>query len=301
MKKQKMRFISAVLAACMMTSVLPVNALALGGGTPENGVTAQEDTAATTIPFEGKIITEGGNYEIQAGPYTGKIVINTTQPVNIAIKGNVTFSNSDPFIDVENAGIVNIKSEADYVVDCATYAKHFIMVASPSAQVTIEKGKYTSRTFNVGMVPAGTLTVNDAEMESNAYCLTASGSGRVIINGGTYIHDKNPAEERAVFWIFSGGHMTLNDVTAISAEPVILNSTGTVDVNGGDFKTTGTKSCFVNNSANLTINKGSTTDGTFVSEGASCINNSWGQVRINGGSFTTDADIAVKKLRRSAP
>ena len=267
----------------------------LWGGTPENGVTAQEDTAAETIPTTGKNITAGGNYEIQAGTtYTGKIVINTTQPVNIAIKGNVTFSNSDPFIDVENAGIVNIKSEADYVVDCATYAKHFINVASPSAQVTIEKGKYTSRTFNVGMVPAGTLTVNDAEMESNAYCLTASGSGRVIINGGTYIHDKNPAEERAVFWIFSGGHMTLNDVTAISAEPVILNSTGTVDVNGGDFKTTGTKSCFVNNSANLTIDKGSTTDGTFVSEGASCINNSWGQVRINGGSFTTDADIAVK-------
>ena len=266
----------------------------LWGGTPENGVTAQENTAATTIPFEGTTITKGGNYEIQAGPYTGKIVINTTQPVNIAIKGNVTFSNSDPFIDVENAGIVNIKSEADYVVDCATYAKHFINVASPSTQVTIEKGKYTSRTFNVGMVPAGTLTVNDAEMESNAYCLTASGSGRVIINGGTYIHDKNPAEERAVFWIFNGGHMTLNDVTATSEEPVILNSTGTVDVNGGDFKTTGTKSCFVNNSANLTIDKGSTTDGTFVSEGASCINNSWGQVRINGGSFTTDADIAVK-------
>ena len=295
MKKQKMRFISAVLAACMMTSVLPVNALALGGGTPENGVTAQEDTAAETIPTTGKNITAGGNYEIQAGTtYTGKIVINTTQPVNIAIKGNVTFKDSDPFIDVENAGIVNIKSEADYEVDCATYGKHFIMVASPSAQVTIEKGKYTSRTFNVGMVPAGTLTVNDAEMESNAYCLTASGSGRVIINGGTYIHDKNPAEERAVFWIFSGGHMTLNDVTAISAEPVILNSTGTVDVNGGDFKTTGSNSCFVNSSANLTINKGSTTDGTFVSEGASCINNSWGQVRINGGSFTTDADIAVK-------
>lgn len=298
MKKQKMRFISAVLAACMMTSVLPVNALALGGDTPENGVTAQEDTAATQIPLEGvTTITKGGNYEIPAGPYTGKIVINvtdTTQPVNIAIKGNITFNGPDPFIDVENAGIVNIKSEADYEVDCATYGKHFIMVASPSAQVTIEKGKYTSKGLNVGMVSAGTLTVNDAEMESNAYCLTASGSGRVIINGGTYIHDKNPAEERAVFWIFNGGHMTLNDVTATSEEPVILNSTGTVDVNGGDFKTTGTKSCFVNNSANLTINKGITTEGTFASEGASCIDNNWGQVRINGGSFTTDAGIAVK-------
>lgn len=269
-----------------------------GGGTPENGVTAQEDTAATQIPLEGvTTITKGGNYEIPAGPYTGKIVINvtdTTQPVNIAIKGNITFNGPDPFIDVENAGIVNIKSEADYEVDCATYGKHFIMVASPSAQVTIEKGKYTSKGLNVGMVSAGTLTVNDAEMESNAYCLTASGSGRVIINGGTYIHDKNPAEERAAFWIFNGGHMTLNDVTATSEEPVILNSTGTVDVNGGDFKTTGTKSCFVNNSANLTINKGITTEGTFASEGASCIDNNWGQVRINGGSFTTDAGIAVK-------
>lgn len=144
------------------------------------------------------------------------------------------------------------------------------------------------------MVPAGTLTVNDAEMESNAYCLTASGSGRVIINGGKYTH-YNPNADRAVFWIFNGGHMTLNDVTATSEEPVILNSTGTVDVNGGDFKTTGTKSCFVNKSANLTINKGTTTEGgTFASEGASCIDNSWGQVRINGGTITSDADCTIK-------
>lgn len=296
MKKQKMRLISAVLAACMMTSVLPVNALALGG-TPENGVTAQENAGTvTTIPTTGMKITEGGNYEIPAGIYTGKIEINvtdTTQPVNIAIKGKVTFRDSDPFIDVENAGIVNIKSEANYEVDCATYAKHFIMINSPSAQVTIEKGKYTSRTFNVGMVSAGTLTVNGAEMESNAYCLTASGSGRVIINGGKYTH-YDPNAKRAVFWIFNGGSMTLNDVTATSDEPVIINSTGTVEVNGGDFKTTGEKSCFVNSTANLTINKGTTTDGTFASEGASCIDNNWGQVRINGGSFTTDAGIAVK-------
>ena len=268
-----------------------------GGGTPENGVTAQEDTAATQIPTTGTTITKGGNYEIPEGIYTGTIVINvtdTTQPVNIAIKGKVTFKNSDPFINVANAGIVNIDNEANYEVDCATYAKHFINVASPSAQVTIEKGKYTSRTFNVGMVPAGTLTVNDAEMESNAYCLTASGSGRVIINGGKYIHDNNPTEERAAFWIFNGGSMTLNDVNAISDEAVIINNNSTVNVNGGKFQTTGTKSCFVNNSANLTINKGVTTEGFFESKSASCINNNWGQVRINGGSFTTDADIAVK-------
>ena len=268
----------------------------LWGGTPENGVTALEDTAVETIPFEGTTITKGGNYEIPEGIYTGTIVINvtdTTQPVNIAIKGKVTFGNSDPFIDVENAEIVNIDNEANYEVDCATNAKHFINVASPSAQVTIEKGKYTSRTFNVGMVPAGTLTVNDAEMESNAYCLTVSGSGRVIINGGTYKH-YNPNANRAVFWIFNGGSMTLNDVTATSEEPVIINSTGTVNVNGGNFQTTGTKSCFVNSSANLTIDKGITTEGTFVSERASCINNSWGLVEINGGTITSGAACTIK-------
>ena len=267
------------------------------GGTPENGVTAQEATAAETIPFEGTTITKGGNYEIPEGIYTGTIVINvtdTTQPVNIAIKGNITFNGPDPFINVANAGIVNIKSEAEYVVDCATSDKHFIMIYSPSAQVTIEKGKYTSRTFNVGMVPAGTLTVNDAEMESNAYCLTASGSGRVIINGGKYIHDNNPTEERAAFWIFNGGSMTLNDVNAISDEAVIINNNSTVNVNGGKFQTTGTKSCFVNNSANLTIDKGITTEGFFESKSASCINNSWGFVEINGGTITSDADCTIK-------
>ena len=78
MKKQKMRFISAVLAACMMTSVLPVNALALGGGTPENGVTAQENAeTATTIPTTGMKITKGGDYEIPEGIYTGGIEIDT--------------------------------------------------------------------------------------------------------------------------------------------------------------------------------------------------------------------------------
>lgn len=268
-----------------------------GGGTPENGVTAQEDTAAKTITLTGTTtITEGGNYEIPAGPYTGKIVIDvtdTTQPVNIAIKGNITFNGPDPFIDVENAGIVNIKSEANYEVDCATHGKHFIMIYSPSAQVTIEKGKYTANDLNVGMVSAGTLTVNDAEMESKVYCLTASASGRVIINGGKYTH-YNPNANRAVFWIFNGGHMTLNDVTATSEEPVIINSTGTVDVNGGNFKTTGTKSCFVNSAANLTINKGITTDGTFASERASCINNKWGLVEINGGTITSGADCTIE-------
>lgn len=295
MKKQKMRFISAVLAACMMTSVLPVNALALGGGTPENGVTAQEDTAATTIPFEGKTITEGGNYEIPEGKYAGNITVNltdTSEPVNIAIKGGITYNGTQQvmFINVKNADEVTITNDG-HEVNCKPSDAHFLDVYS--GNVTVNGGTYVTDKRNLVMAYAGTTTLNDMTTETSGYAVTSSGSAKVVVNRGTHTHS-NTNQNRANFWIFNGGHMTLNDVVATSEEAVILNSDSTVNVNGGDFKTTGTKSCFVNNSANLTIDKGITTDGTFVSEGASCIDNSWGQVRINGGSFTTDAGIAVE-------
>ena len=294
-KKQKMRFISAVLAACMMTSVLPVNALALGGGTPENGVTAQEDTAATTIPFEGTTITKGGNYEIPEGKYAGNITVNltdTSEPVNIAIKGGITYNGTQQvmFINVKNADEVTITNDG-HEVNCKPSDAHFLDVSS--GNVTVNGGTYVTATRNVVMAYAGTTTLNDMTTETSGYAVTSSGSAKVVVNRGTHTHS-NTNQNRANFWIFNGGHMTLNDVTATSEEAVIINSDGTVNVNGGKFQTTGTKSCFVNNSANLTIDKGITTDGTFESKSASCIDNNWGQVRINGGSFTTDAGIAVK-------
>lgn len=266
-----------------------------GGGTPENGVTAQEDTAATTIPFEGKTITEGGNYEIPEGKYAGNITVNltdTSEPVNIAIKGGITYNGTQQvmFINVKNADEVTITNDG-HEVNCKPSDAHFLDVYS--GNVTVNGGTYVTDKRNLVMAYAGTTTLNDMTTETSGYAVTSSGSAKVVVNRGTHTHS-NTNQDRANFWIFNGGHMTLNDVVATSEEAVIINSEGTVNVNGGNFKTTGTKSCFVNNSANLTIDKGSTTDGTFASEGASCIDNNWGQVRINGGSFTTDAGIAVK-------
>lgn len=266
-----------------------------GGGTPENGVTAQEDTAATTIPFEGKTITEGGNYEIPEGKYAGNITVNltdTSEPVNIAIKGGITYNGTQQvmFINVKNADEVTITNDG-HEVNCKPSDAHFLDVYS--GNVTVNGGTYVTDKRNLVMAYAGTTTLNDMTTETSGYAVTSSGSAKVVVNRGTHTHS-NTNQDRANFWIFNGGHMTLNDVVATSEEAVILNSDSTVNVNGGDFKTTGTKSCFVNNSANLTIDKGSTTEGNFVSEGASCIDNNWGQVRINGGSFTTDAGIAVK-------
>ena len=270
-----------------------------GGGTPENGVTAQENEEAESaptklVPETDTIITEGGNYEIPGGSYAGNITVeltDTSEPVNIAIKGGITYNGKQVmFINVKNADEVTITNDG-HEVNCAPSNTHFLDVRS--GNVTVNGGIYVTDKRNLVMAFAGTTTLNDMTTENSGYAVTSSGSATVVVNRGTHTHS-NTNQDRANFLNELGGHMTLNDVTAISEEAVILNSTGTVDVNGGDFKTTGTKSCFVNNSANLTIDKGSTTDGTFVSEGASCINNSWGQVRINGGSFTTDADIAVK-------
>ena len=267
-----------------------------GGSTPENGVNAQENAeTATTIPTTGMKITKGGDYEIPEGKYAGNITVNltdTSEPVNIAIKGGITYNGTQQvmFINVKNADEVTITNDG-HEVNCKPSDAHFLDVSS--GNVTVNGGTYVTATRNVVMAYAGTTTLNDMTTETSGYAVTSSGSAKVVVNRGTHTHS-NTNQNRANFWIFNGGHMTLNDVVATSEEAVILNSDSTVNVNGGDFKTTGTKSCFVNNSANLTIDKGITTVGTFVSEGASCIDNSWGQVRINGGSFTTDAGIAVE-------
>lgn len=293
MKKQKMRFISAVLAACMMTSVLPINALALGGGTPENGVTAQENAAIELTPTKSITIDKGGNYEIPGGNYAGNITINLTditETVNITIKGNIKPTYADPFIDVTNAGVVNVEM-GGHEFD-GTAKKHFMYIYNPTADVTVSNGMFKASSFHPFMIGSGALTVNDAEVETGTYFIVAGGSSNVTVNRGRYTFS-NSTGYPAIF-ACPGGSVTLNDVTATSTEAVLSVSNSTVVVNGGNFNTTGTKSCFVNSYANLTINKGTTTEGTFASEGASCIQNSWGRVEINGGTITSDADCTIK-------
>lgn len=294
MKKQKMRFISAVLAACMMTSVLPVNALALGGGTPENGVTAQEDTAAKTIPTTGMTITEGGNYEIPEGTYTRPIEINvtdTTQPVNIAIKGKVTATDKcDPFFNIKKAGIVNIENEGNYEVDCTTRPSHFMFISYSGAQVTVTNGKYKgSGGTHLMMNFSGSLTLNSitAQTESS-YAITSAGT--VIINGGTYTRSgpiSSSTENGAIG--NGGGTMELHDVTVNSCQVAVTNSNGELTIDGGNYTSDNGFNCIRNESAGLKIDRGA-----FDGRSASCINNKWGRVEINGGTITSAADYTIE-------
>ena len=157
MKKFGTRLISAVLAGCMMTSVLPVSAFALEGSTEfEGNVSAQENSdapaepsgaeAAACLLTSGNIINKnfieehGGSkvYSI-SGTYTEGIVIDAEdEDVVINVIGETTFDKKDGnkkdcanFITVRNANSVTVNAEGQTITTAEG--------ASPSAVASMPK------------------------------------------------------------------------------------------------------------------------------------------------------------------
>lgn len=263
-----------------------------GGGTPENGVNAQEDTAAETILLEGETtITNGGNYEIPEGPYTGRITIDTTDEVTIRITGDVTFTlPNDIFIYVKNAKLVTIENNGHTV----TLSGHHFMDLDNSSSAVVNGGTYIAPGRNIIMIygSSNSLTLNNVNMQATTgYAVTTTNANQtVVVNGGTFTKSSSANSEFKNF-----GHLTLAGVTVISeadgegkTSTIVDNYPGAVlEINGGNYKTIN-QNCIVN-SGMARIN-----DGTFESEGASCINNKWGRVEINDGTITSNADCTIK-------
>ena len=256
----------------------------LWGGTPENGVTAQENAeTATTIPTTGMEITKGGIYEVKGDTYTRSIIVTSSEPVTINITGNVT-STGDPFVLAKGSGKLEINNNG-FTVDCKN--RHFLYTYTP-ADVTVDGGIYKTGggTFLI-MAFSGQLTLKNVDAwAEQASALTSAANVHVMdsqfhhtgVSGNKYAAVNNSAT------------MTLNNVKIVSTEGAITNgNSATMTVDGGNYTSGQNYNC-IKNDAGLSIIK----DGTFIATGASCIDNNWGQVRINGGSFTTDAGIAVK-------
>ena len=289
MRKKSMRFISAALAACMMASTLPVGAFALEGNTaPESGVSTQaEETtteAITTIPTKGMTIAKGGIYEVKGDTYTGSIIVTSSEPVTINITGNVTVTGGDPFVSAQGSGKLEINNDG-FTVNCGK--RHFLYTYTP-ADVTVDGGIYkTGGGIFLIMAFSGQLTLKNVDAwAEQASALTSAANVHVMdsqfhhtgVSGNKYAAVNNSAT------------MTLNNVKIVSTEGAITNgNSATMTVDGGNYTSGQNYNC-IKNDAGLFIIK----DGTFIATGASCIDNNWGQVRINGGSFTTDAGIAVK-------
>lgn len=271
----------------------------LWGGTPENGITAQENAeTATTIPTTGMKITKGGDYEIKGDTYTGGITVNASDndEVTIHIASNVKFTRDNQvFIWVENAKLVTIENTDNHTV--TLNGQHFMDLYN-SSNAVVNGGTYITPLRNFIML-FGTnnhLTLNNVDVTTTGgYAVTTGGTSTVVVNGGKYT--KTIADHTYVFQ--NAGHMTLTDVSVITevdggmSSPAITNSSGAIlKINGGNYKTTG-RNCIVN-SGYLTINNGTTTDGVLESVGISCIQNNWGRVEINDGTITSDADCTIK-------
>lgn len=256
----------------------------LWGGTPENGVTAQEDTAAIPIPTKGMTIAKGGIYEVKGDTYTGSIIVTSSEPVTINITGNVTVTGGDPFVSAQGSGKLEINNDG-FTVNCGK--RHFLYTYTP-ADVTVDGGIYkTGGGIFLIMAFSGQLTLKNVDAwAEQASALTSAANVHVMdsqfhhtgVSGNKYAAVNNSAT------------MTLNNVKIVSTEGAITNgNSATMTVDGGNYTSGQNYNC-IKNDAGLFIIK----DGTFIATGASCIDNNWGQVRINGGSFTTDAGIAVK-------
>lgn len=268
----------------------------LWGGTPENGVTAQENAeTATTIPTTGMKITKGGDYEIKGDTYTEGITVNASDndEVTIHIASNVKFTRDNQvFIWVENAKLVTIENTDNHTVTLNGQHFYDLSTASNGVESVINGGTYIAPGRNMIMVQGtnNTLTLNNVNIQTNTGYAVTTGSNTVYVNGGTFTKTSSLYSE-----FQNQGHLTLTDVTVTpqvavdgKTSTIVENYTGAVvEINGGNYKTTN-QSCIVNNGT-VTIN-----NGTLESEGASCIQNNWGRVEINGGTITSDAESTIK-------
>ena len=267
-----------------------------GGGTPENGVTAQENAeTATTIPTTGMKITKGGDYEIKGDTYTEGITVNASDndEVTIHIASNVKFTRDNQvFIWVENAKLVTIENTDNHTVTLNGQHFYDLSTASNGVESVINGGTYIAPGRNMIMVQGtnNTLTLNNVNIQTNTGYAVTTGSNTVYVNSGTFTKTSSRYSE-----FQNQGHLTLTDVTVTpqvavdgKTSTIVENYTGAVvEINGGNYKTTN-QSCIVNNGT-VTIN-----NGTLESEGASCIQNNWGRVEINGGTITSDAESTIR-------
>ena len=320
-KKSVMRFISAALAVCMMTSVLPMGAMAQGDEEAENSVSAQEQTA---VPLKGgEKITDDNNAVryTMSGSYNRNIEIDVTKKdVIIDITGPVEYGDSRGqslgILYVKNAKSLTINNENNYEVKAVfidnTSPASFLQWGKnasktmPSGELTVNGGKYSQCGYGAesfllqdGIVVLNHVTAiaTDNENLGGTKCITNSGA-TVTINGGEFVGENCTAIQNEL------GTITLNDVKVRSNEYPIDNDVinylkkgaKVITINGGTYQSTGRLPVLSNPSE---TSKAVINGGTFLSKNGngnvgsptsdSTIYNG-GELEIHGGYFENSGD-----------
>lgn len=256
----KKRLISLLLAFSMMLTFLPAGAVsAFAEGTAD-------DTTKGELLTDGKTITESGTYQLN-GPYTQGITINTEGPVEINVTGNVTvdFPENNKnyyFITIEKADSVTINDDAQYPV----IVNGGSVISNDGGNLTVNRGKYIcngrNRYFFAFNFSNGINQVENVTIESKYGAIRATLNCKKAVIESSIITAK---------WAYYGAIqcwpreyssiMELNNLEVEAEERDALRvETGTVTVNGGNYKSSqgcaiGTRNNTDTN-LNLTINGG---------------------------------------------
>lgn len=270
MKKFGTRLISAVLAGCMMTSVLPVSAFALEGSTEfERTVSAQENSdapaepsgeVAAACPLTGGDIIIINNDFIKAngnvysmsdaytedGAYKEGIVIDTDYDVIINVTGETTFDkggNRDDcanFITVRNAKSVTVNAEGQTIktAEGRNYSRCFYAADTFTGTAVLHGGTYNWQCDDISAcyLLGGNWTFDDLTLKTFRCAIEtdkgANVGANVTVNGGTYdCHDSFSA----TFLIQNSPNSSFNGVTASGAGWVLSTNNSWVDVVGGSY------------------------------------------------------------------
>ena len=258
MKKFGTRLISAVLAGCMMTSVLPVSAFALEGSTEfERTVSAQENSDAPAetsgkgylLPTDGAttinkdfIADHGGSkvYSI-SGTYADGIVIDAAEDdVVINVTGETTFTrggSNDSLITVRRAKSVTVNAEGQTITAKGSYIRCFYAENSFTGTAVLHGGTYNGQceARSACKLLGGSWTFDALTMNA-VNCAIETDGANVTVNGGTY--DCSESFSSTFLIQNSTTRSTFTDVKATGIGWVLNAVNSQVDVVGGFYSRT---------------------------------------------------------------
>ena len=236
----KKRLISLLLAFSMMLTFLPAGAVsAFAEGTAD-------DTTKGELLTDGQPITTAGTYQLK-GPYTQGIKINTTGSVVINVTENVTVDVPENeknfcFITIEKADSVTINDDAQYPVTVIGGS----VISNEGGNLTVNGGTYICNVRNpysfAFTLANGINQVENVTIESERQAI------RAVSNCKKAVIKKSKITSKWAYGPYAGAIfcrpseysdvMELDNVDAEAVEEgdALRVETGTVTVNGGNYK-----------------------------------------------------------------
>ena len=233
----KKRLISLLLAFSMMLTFLPAGAVSAFAEEPI-------DSSKGTLLHGGENITDSGTYQLR-GTYKQGITINTTGSVVINVTGNVTgeiphlqWRRSDPLISIQ-AGTVTFNGNDSYTVT------NNQVICNDGGILTVDGGKYVckmhpyerdARCFSLGR---GRNLIENVTIETDCEAISLGWNGENAVIKDSKITAKWAGSDGAIFCRPNDkmAVMELDNVEVKAEEgDALLVETGTVTINGGNYK-----------------------------------------------------------------